>query len=415
MYEKIRSKNLWSCALLPVVFMLAPVRAGASHCDRPALLIILDRSMSMLENTVPTGETRWEAAGAAVESVAMEYGEGIDFGLMVFPFPDHCGPGSIVVEPGPESPAEISDCLSRPLPEGGSWSPIAQSLDSAAVYLGELDAYAKKVAVLITDGEQWCFPYEPGARFDPVGAAERLVAAAADLHVVGFGGEGVDALVLNTIAFQSGTHREGCNPEQADPMAEDNCYQAASDMAALCAALETIAAHASEEVCDGVDNDCDGDIDEDLSRECATLCGKGVEICMDGEWVLCNAPQPEPEVCNKADDDCDTVVDEECACMIGDTRICGTNAGECRTGIQECEGYEWTGCRGAVWPKFETCDGLDNDCNGVADNGVICPNGGLCVNGECFDPQPDAYEPVVEFQPPYEAEPMPGCGCAMTW
>ena len=47
------------------------------------------------------------------------------------------------------------------------------------------------------------------------------------------------------------------------------------------------------EVCDGVDNDCNGDTDEDLIQSCSTICGNGYEVCEEGNWISCSAPQPQ--------------------------------------------------------------------------------------------------------------------------
>ena len=73
-----------------------------------------------------------------------------------------------------------------------------------------------------------------------------------------------------------------------------------------------------EEICDGVDNDCDSSTDEDLLKECSTACGVGIEYCVAGDWISCTAPQPQTEICDGFDNDCDGSVDEElkCECTI---------------------------------------------------------------------------------------------------
>ncbi len=71
---------------------------------------------------------------------------------------------------------------------------------------------------------------------------------------------------------------------------------------------------APEEECDGEDNDCDGQADESLRRSCSTLCGPGTEVCTNGDWINCNAPQPEEEICDNEDNNCDGNIDENGAC-----------------------------------------------------------------------------------------------------
>ena len=96
------------------------------------------------------------------------------------------------------------------------------------------------------------------------------------------------------------------------------------------------------EECDNVDNDCDNDIDEGLFQPCQTICGSGIEVCNSGSWINCNALQPQEEVCDGEDNDCDGLIDEEleCTCppeFLGMLLPCQSNPRlVCGAGFMEC-------------------------------------------------------------------------------
>jgi hypothetical protein len=210
------------------------------------------------------------------------------------------------------------------------------------------------------------------------------------------------------------------------------------------------------EVCDGLDNDCNGKVDEgtdlqqdknncgacgvncevNLTNASATDCVEGLctitqcvpgfgdanKVPSDGCEYTCPVNPPVDEACNGLDDDCDGNVDngnpgggQPC------TETCpnGTCLGQCTPGIRQCAGDGTFLCIPGIGPSIETCDGVDNDCNGTVDDGfdlqndpkncgacgTSCdvPNGvGSCQAGACV---------FVECKPGFaDLDPaQPGC------
>jgi hypothetical protein len=154
----------------------------------------------------------------------------------------------------------------------------------------------------------------------------------------------------------------------------------------------------AEEVCDGIDNNCDTQIDEDYEIS-VTLCGigecmsTGLLQCIAGSEVdSCVPNQPQAEICdNSLDDDCDGLTDlndADCGtCTPGQTQDCSNQQGVCQGSEQTCNSQgQWPGCDYSTIPNYQetdtNCDNLDNNCNILVDEGYI-PTQINCGIGEC--------------------------------
>lgn len=115
------------------------------------------------------------------------------------------------------------------------------------------------------------------------------------------------------------------------------------------------------------------------------ICTGGTQTCVNGMYGTCTGEvTPQKEACNGLDDDCNGLVDDGCQCPTGQTQTCyggpsGTQGvGPCKSGTQMCTNGMWGPCMGDVVPAAETCDNLDNDCNALTDDGN--PGGGtMCT------------------------------------
>jgi len=206
---------------------------------KPAdVLLVLDRSKSMIEHTVPPMDlTRWEAVKPSLTKVITATDSSVAWGLKLFPE----GEGKACAEAGvtdaihapiaPNNAATVSGIINSTMALGNG-TPTGDAIDRAAAYLKSRNATSQYI-VLATDGDPSC----PDS-----GSEERAVTALAAAKAAGFPTYVIGVLdpvedkgkfkVLNSMAEAGGTAR-------TDAAGGEKFYQAYSE-AELTAALEAV-------------------------------------------------------------------------------------------------------------------------------------------------------------------------------
>ncbi len=125
------------------------------------------------------------------------------------------------------------------------------------------------------------------------------------------------------------------------------------------------------ETCNGFDDDCDGQTDEDLAEVACTIDNAhgscpGTERCSFGAPV-CDGTPPTAEICNGKDENCDGVADDGFPDTDGDGEADCIDTDDDGDGVPDnvdCDPLD-----AGVYPGApEVCNGKDDDCNGVTDD-----------------------------------------------
>jgi MYXO-CTERM domain-containing protein len=264
------------------------------------------------------------------------------------------------------------------------------------------------ITILLTDGAETCSGYATGDPYAPlpntISYAVAATTAAAGLLTTTVGGK-TYRVVTKPIGFGVGTFDQGIEDlahagGAADLPGVNEGFYAADEAGLELALSKIIEDSLRTEKCNGLDDNCNGLIDEDFPNkgmacdngQLGACRGTGVYVCRaDGSGTQCNITNPgamsTTEICNGIDDNCNGLIDEGNVCPPGCgnveicnglddncngqideglTRPCGSNLGVCTAGTETCVLGVWQGCT-ATGGSTETCNGKDDNCDGVID------------------------------------------------
>ncbi len=315
------------------------------------------------------------------------------------------------------------DCELRgtgPTPLGGALEATYDYL-TPVVSCDSAKACRSYTTILLTDGVESC---DGNAALAAAALFAGIDGKSVATYVIGFSVLPSEQAELNAIAAAGGT-------------TQAFFVQSKSELANALAQI--IGENQVFELCNDLDDDCDTLIDEDFPEkglpctdgELGVCQGFGTLVCTaDGSGTECQITSPggtpSPEICNQLDDDCDGLIDEDdmglplpCPNCVPMAEICDGIDNDCDLAIDE-QGDVATNqptifgvpcgvltppndqdpcqlgtvlcinampiCVGFQGPGNEVCNGEDDDCDGVGDDMAACPGETECVEGVCVSP-----------------------------
>lgn len=233
--------------------------------NAPEILIVLDRSGSMIGAGAPPGTTvnRWDPSANAVKSITKELNEVVNFGLMLFPAPgaapaggmmggggimipgigtipipgvgggNACAPGKVNVPVKAMSAGDIETAINMGAPDMFAMTPTALTLEEAyKTIVAETCAdcaHPPKYVLLVTDGQPTCgMGGMGGGQVDPVqieasnAAIVKLKEAGVGTYVIGYD-TSVDpamAATMDGFAMSGGTEKHLAVENEQDLVTE---------------------------------------------------------------------------------------------------------------------------------------------------------------------------------------------------